>query len=389
MKQSESRILTTHVGRLERPADLTAAMNRDPRGRPYDRSFTTLLRASVDTVVREQVAAGIDVVCDGEFGKISWVTYLSSRLGGFELTPRDISDNAGVGMDRRAFHEFYEWADSGGPLYYSSPGNVLWGQCTEPVTYVGHDALQEDIDALKAALEQSAAGEGFMPSTSPASVTWGNGYYGSAEEYLFALADALHEEYQMIVDAGLVVQIDDPVLPITWDRMLPDVDAGRFHEACEVRIEAVNRAIGDIPRDRVRYHLCWGSWHGPHSTDVSLEILLPLLKRLNVGGWAFEAANVRHEHEWRSWQLLGDDDRLLIPGVVSHATDVLEHPQLVADRIMRFARIVGPERVIAGTDCGLGYRVHPQIAWAKLRMLSQGAKIASEALYGAKPGPPD
>ena len=219
-----------------------------------------------------------------------------------------------------------------------------------------------------------------MPSTSPGSVRWANQFYASDDEYLFALADALREEYQAIVDSGLVLQIDDPLLPTVWDQMLPDVDEGAYQQACETRVEAVNRALRGIPRERVRLHVCWGSWHGPHASDVPLKTLMPLLRRLDVGAFVVEAGNVRHQHEWETWREL-DDDRLVIPGVVSHATDTIEHPELVAFRIRQFADVVGRERVIAGTDCGLGYRVHPQIGWAKLRALAEGARLASTALW--------
>ena len=377
MKRSDQRILTTHVGRLQRPAKLTEAMNADPLGRPTDPEFARQLRHSVDAVVQEQIDAGIDIVCDGEFGKVSWASYLSSRLSGFTPAGGEIRHSERQGQDRRTFKEFYDWADSHDSIYYSSPGEMPRWQCTAPVTYVGQEALSQDIAALTAAVTKRDVTEAFMPSTAPGSVRSPNAYYASTEEYLFALANALREEYQAIVDAGLILQVDDPVLPITWDDMLPDVDPKRYYEACEVRIESLNHALVGIPRDRVRYHVCWGSWHGPHSTDVPLGTVLPLLRRLNVGAWVFEAANVRHEHEWEVWKTLeDDDDRLLIPGVVSHSSDLVEHPELVAQRISRFVGIVGRERVIAGTDCGLGYRVHPQIAWAKLRSLAEGAQLA-------------
>jgi 5-methyltetrahydropteroyltriglutamate--homocysteine methyltransferase len=380
MHRSAERILTTHTGRLERPAPLTEMMERDARGRPNTPEFDRLLRDAVAAVAREQAAAGVDVICDAEYGKISWAAYLGGRLSGLEPVG-ERRHMARRSQDRTQFSGFYAWATSGsGTLYYSSPGQITQFECTGPVTYTGHAALAQDIDALLAAMEQVDVTEAFMPSTAPGSVRWANRYYDTDEDYLFAIADALHEEYQAIVDAGLLLQVDDPCIATLWDELLPDVDERTYHEACEPQIEALNHALRGIPRDRVRYHVCWGSWHGPHSTDVPLETVLPLLRRLDVGAYVVEAANARHEHETELWAGL-DDDRVVIPGVVSHATDVVEHPRLVAQRIARFARVVGRERVIAGTDCGLGYRVHPQIAEAKLRALADGARLASSELW--------
>jgi 5-methyltetrahydropteroyltriglutamate--homocysteine methyltransferase len=380
MHRSDERILTTHTGRLERPAALTKMMERHPRGRPDTPEFDRALREAVVAVAREQAAAGIDVICDAEYGKISWAAYLGGRLSGLEPAG-ERRHMARHSHDRTQFSEFYTWATSGsGTLYYSSPGEITQYECTGPVAYTGHGALAQDIDALLSAMEEIDVTEAFMPSTAPGSVRWANRYYETDEEYLFAIADALHEEYQAIVDAGLLLQVDDPCIATLWDELLPDVDERTYHEACEPQIEALNHALRGIPRDRVRYHVCWGSWHGPHSTDAPLEMVLPLLRRLDVGAFVVEAANARHEHETELWAEL-DEDRVVIPGVVSHATDTVEHPQLVAQRITRFARVVGRERVIAGTDCGLGYRVHPQIAEAKLRALADGARLASAELW--------
>ena len=383
MHTSDERILTTHTGRLERPARLTEMMNVDERGRPDDPAFDRLLGESVAALVREQAGVGIDVICDGEFGKISWASYLEGRLGGFERLG-EWSGHVGGGrrsQDRAEFAEFYGWATSRSrTLYYSSPGEMSRLACTGPVSYIGQTALRQDIRALLAGLGQVEVKEAFMPSTAPGSIRWPNQFYDTEHEYIFALADALHEEYQTIIDAGLVLQVDDPRIAELWDEMLPDVDERAYHEACELQVAALNHALRGIPRDRVRYHVCWGSWHGPHSTDVPLKTVLPMLRRLEVGGFVVEAANVRHEHEWDVWSDMGDD-QVVIPGVVSHATDLIEHPELVAQRIKQFARVVGRQRVIAGTDCGLGYRVHPQIAWAKLRALVDGARLASADLW--------
>ena len=368
-------------------------MSGHERGRPVDDEFERLLRDCVHGVVRRQAEAGIDVVGDGEFGKIAWVIYLSARLGGFERVDGEQTHTRSplpTSEDRRDFAEFYAWATSDSAmLYHSSPGPMPAYECTAPVEYIGHKALEQDLSALVDALDDApGVTEAFMPATSPGSVTFRNRYYESDQDYLFALADALNTEYRAIVDAGVILQIDDPVLPTMWDSLRPDgqrvyPDERSYLAAGELRVAAVNRALRGIPRDRVRYHICWGSWHGPHSGDVPLGVVLPLLRRLDVGGFVFEAANVRHEHEWDVWKQLGDgDDRILVPGVVSHATDLIEHPELVARRIKQFASVVGKERVIAGTDCGLGYRVHPQIAWGKLAALAEGARLASAELWG-------
>jgi 5-methyltetrahydropteroyltriglutamate--homocysteine methyltransferase len=367
---------------LERPAKLTELMSADPRGRPDDPAFAQLLRDSVARVAREQADLGIDVICDAEFGKINWSSYLGGRLAGLErVGTRDHAMHLRGSYDRSEFAEFYAWASSkNGTLYYSSPGDTSHWACTGRVSYVGQTALDQDIRALLTALEHVDVTEAFMPSPGPGSVRWENRYYDTDHDYLFAIADALHEEYQAIVDAGLLLQVDDPCIATLWDEMLPNVDERSYYEACEPQIEALNHALRGIPRDRVRYHVCWGSWHGPHSTDVPLKTVLPLLRRIHVGAFVVEAANARHEHEAEVWAEL-EDDRVVIPGVVSHATDVVEHPELVAQRIARIARVVGRERVIAGTDCGLGYRVHPQIASAKLRALADGARLASASLW--------
>lgn len=386
MKRSVDRLLTTHVGRLQRPDQLTARMDDDPDARPHDDAFRAELRGAVRRVVREQVDAGVDIVDDGEFGKLAWIAYLRSRLGGFEPAGEPLAFS--LGPDRVDFKDYYDWAESrDGVTYFKSPGRhaapIAW-QCTGPIEYTGHDAVDDDIQNLKAAVKATGAAEAFMPATAPGITGWTNAFYESEEEYLFAVADALREEYQAIVEAGLVLHIDDPMMAHQWTEMLPGVvdDVDAFHRACALSVEALNYALRGIPPDRVRFHICWGSWHGPHTTDAPLAVIMPMLLKLNVGAYLFEAANVRHEHEWELWGEVGlPEDRILVPGVVSHATSTVEHPELIARRLLNFASVVGRERVIAGTDCGLGYRVHPQIAWAKLRALSEGAALASERLW--------
>jgi 5-methyltetrahydropteroyltriglutamate--homocysteine methyltransferase len=293
------------------------------------------------------------------------------------------------GKDRRDFADYYAWAEGpNGLLYYRSPGDEglagLQPVCTAPIRYTGHEALQQDIQNLTAAARESGAIEAFMPATAPGSVGWENDYYETDEDYLYALAEALREEYRAIVNAGLILQVDDPYLPAQWDVMLPNLDIDRFFAYSMLRVEALNYALEGIPEDRVRVHICWGSWHGSHSTDVPLKTILPLLLKMNVGGYSFEAANARHEHEWEIWKDVDlPEGRVLVPGVVSHATDTIEHPDLVAARLRNFASVVGRENVIASTDCGFGYRVHPQIGWAKLHALAEGAGIASHQLWSS------
>jgi 5-methyltetrahydropteroyltriglutamate--homocysteine methyltransferase len=380
---------------LPRPDDLDDAV--EGRG-PGESGFNAILTRAVTDVVRRQAEAGIDVVNDGEMGKSGWTTYVNERLGGFE--PRPIPAGQTMlarGQDRSLFSEFYDEATRQGALWYRAdsrlrtpPPPTQW-VCTGPVTYIGQAALRRDIENFKAALAASAANghaveEAFMPVAAPASVEPGrvNEQYPSEEAYVYALADALRTEYETIVEAGFLLQIDDAWITALWDRMLPSVDVEQYSRYCLVRIEALNHALRGIPEDRVRYHICWGSWHGPHATDIPLKEILPLVLRIKAGAFVIEAANVRHEHEYHLWETVKlPDGKVLIPGVVSHATNVLEHPELVAERIVRFAERVGRENVLAGTDCGLGGRVHPQLAWAKLEALAEGAGIASARLWAS------
>src|SRR5579871_2472826 len=266
------------------------------------------------------------------------------------------------------------------------PGSVWRASspvCTAPLRYSGHDAIRADIDRFKSALAAAGAAEGFMTAVAPASCARiGNRHYKNDEEFLYACAEAMREEYQAIVEAGLVLQLDDPCLAEGWDQVNPEPSVNDYRALVTRWIEALNHAIRGLPQDRIRLHLCWGSWHGPHVTDIPIRDILEAVLKANVGALSFEAGNVRHEHEWKVWREVKlPDDKIILPGVVSHATNVVEHPELVADRILRFAKLVGRERVIASTDCGLGGRVHPQIAWAKLEALAQGAALASKELW--------
>jgi 5-methyltetrahydropteroyltriglutamate--homocysteine methyltransferase len=385
MNRSETRILTTHVGRLQRPDDLTALMEQHPRGRPADAAFGARLQEAVTEVVKRQAGAGIDIVNDGEFGKLAWNIYINGRLGGHEHVPVKPGEPPRRSREREEFREFYAELEKGGAHYYRSPGRdappgMRWA-CTGPVRYIGQDALKQDLQALRASITAAGIEEAFMPATSPVRPRL-NECYRTEEEYYAAVGEAMREEYQAIVAAGFILQIDDPHLPDLWGSHLPAITVSDYRKIAAQRIELVNHALRGIPEDRVRYHICWGSWHGPHVDDLPMAHIVDLLLKVHAQAYSFEAANPRHEHEWEVWKDVKlPAGRILLPGVVSHATNTVEHPDLVAWRIRNFANLVGRENVIASTDCGMGYRVHPQIGWAKLRTLAQGARIASRALW--------
>jgi 5-methyltetrahydropteroyltriglutamate--homocysteine methyltransferase len=403
MRRSTDHILTSHVGSLPRPDALIAANRARDAGDLRDEAgFQQLLREAVGDVVRQQQGLGIDVPNDGEFGKSvthrvnygAWWSYVFQRWGGIEFgapgpygrTPRR-SRPGEIALtsqddrrDRQRFAEAYGDPESGvsmGPRPSTGP------VCIAPLTYTGHAALQADIANLKRALAESGVKEGFITAVAPGSAyRIGNSHYQSDEDFLHACAEVMREEYKAIVDAGLILQLDDPATATGWDMITPEPDLADYKKFIMVRIEALNHALRGLPPERIRFHLCWGSWHGPHTTDIPLKDIVDVMLRVNAGGYSFEAGNVRHEHEWRVWQEVTlPEDKLILPGVVSHATNVVEHPELVAERILRFTNIVGRERVIAATDCGLGGRVHPQIAWAKLEALAQGAALASKQLW--------
>jgi 5-methyltetrahydropteroyltriglutamate--homocysteine methyltransferase len=388
MKRSVKRILTTHTGRLERPESVTKAMEEHPDGRPTDTRFADQLKAAVADIVKAQADAGIDVVNDGEFGKLSWNTYLNGRLAGHELVPSSqLPPITPASRDREEFAEFYAELERHGAHYYKSPGRAAppgkrWA-CTGPVTYHGHDELKQDLAFLRSAMERSSAEEAFIPSTSPVRPGL-NAFYPTDTDYYVAVGEAMRAEYQAIVAAGFIVQIDDPYLPELWQRQPAETTVASYRKQAESYVELVNNALRGIPEDRIRYHICWGSWHGPHSHDLPLRDIVDVLLKVHAQGYVIEAANARHEHEWQVWSDTKlPEDRILIPGVISHATNVVEHPELVAWRIRNFASVVPRENIIAGTDCGLGYRVHRQIAWAKLKALAEGARAASKALWKA------
>jgi 5-methyltetrahydropteroyltriglutamate--homocysteine methyltransferase len=393
MKRSTDRILTTHVGSLPRPADLMELYAQDAP----DETLLPRVTSAVRDVVKQQTECGIDTVNDGEFGKAmrssadtgAWWSYVYSRLGGFEMRQAVLAKGRAAwtfgSKERQEFAEFYAdyGAGMGSPTRTSS-NQMLGLVCTGPVKYTGHELIKRDTQTLKLALAGSPAAEAFMTAVSPATLQiLPNEHYASQEEYTWALADVIREEYEAIVDAGFILQIDDPAIVDLYDWWFSlKNDMAGYRTWAASQVEALNHALRNIPEDRVRFHICWGSWHGPHKTDVPLKDVVDLVLKIKAQGYSVEAGNARHEHEWKVWQDTKlPDGKLLIPGVVSHATNVLEHPELVADRLMRFAGVVGRENVIASTDCGLGGRVHPQIAWAKLAALAEGAQIASRALW--------
>ena len=391
MKRSTSRILTTHVGSLIRPDALQDFLRARQGGKPYDEAaYDKCLADSVAAVVRRQAEAGIDVVSDGEFGKsISWSQYVLERLSGFErrpIKPGAVNPFA-RGADRTRFSEFYAELDA-----RETPATITESICVGPIAYTGQAALQRDIDNFKAALGGVRVEEGFLPVAAPASVIPDrkNEHYKSDEDCLRAIAEAMRTEYRMIVDAGFVLQLDDARTAVTFDRMVPPGTFADYRKWVAMHVELLNHALEGIPEDRVRYHVCWGSWPGPHTTDVPLKDIVDLILQVRVGAYVIEGANPRHEHEWKVWRDAKlPPGRVLVPGVISHATNIVEHPELVAERIVRLANLVGREHVIAGTDCGFAQgpfyrRVHPSIMWAKLEALAQGARLASKELWGRK-----
>jgi 5-methyltetrahydropteroyltriglutamate--homocysteine methyltransferase len=403
VRRSDQRIITTHVGSLSRPPELLA-LNAARRSGAADASaYVKGLTAAVAAVVTKQREVGIDVANDGEFGKPmsaaydygAWWNYAFERLEGFsapDSIPESEHKKSAVAelslttfarrRDWQQFSEFYHDPTSG--LVGSAPARRQRRPvCVGPLRYKGHAQTKADIDRLKSALAQAGIEEGFMTSVSPASFARGEDlYYKTEEDFVAAAAEAIREEYQAIIDAGLVLQIDDPSLPDNWDMINPEPPLEEFKKFSRVRIDALNYALRNLPEDRIRYHICWGSWHGPHTTDIALADIVDLVLAVRAQAYSVEAANVRHEHEWRVWQDVKlPDGKIVVPGIVSHATNVVEHPRLVADRIIRFAKIVGRENVIASTDCGLGGRIHPQIAWAKLQALAEGAKLATGELW--------
>ena len=381
MNRSIKRILTTHAGSLPRPPDLIEMLVAKAQGRPIDEAARAArLPGAVKEIVQKQIELGIDVIDDGEYSKPSFVTYVNERLGGYEVDKDAPQRIAWAGSrEALAFPEFYAQSLAG------SRGVRM--VCTGPITYKGHALLQRDIANLKAAIGNAKV-EAFMPAISPANIEdWmRNVYYKKQEDYLFAVADAMREEYKAIVDAGLILQIDDPRL-VSYYLVNPDASIAECRKWARTRVEALNHALRGIPREKIRHHTCYGINMGPRVHDMEVKHLIDIILKINAGAYSFEAANPRHEHEWKIWGSAKlPKDAILIPGVISHSTVLVEHPELVAERITRYASLVGRENVIAGSDCGFATfagskEVHPSIVWAKFKALSEGARLASRALW--------
>jgi len=393
MKSSTGRIFTTHTGSLPRPGDLVAMLNAKELGEPYDRTaFATRVKRAIDKIVRQQVQTGIDIVGDGEHSKFNWMAYARARLEGlteidspvrFRGATRDSIEFAGAYEDLKIMH-----SARSGALVAKRTARPRALVCGGPIRYVGQDELSADIANLKASLKGANAEEAFMTAISPSNLElyYENQHYATDEEYLEALSEAMRVEYLAITDAGFVLQIDDPRMATHYNRQV-EASIEDCRKFIEPRVEALNHALRGIPEDRIRFHTCYSVNIAPRVHDFELKHFLDLMLKVRAGAFVIEAANPRHEHEWAIWQEVKlPDDRLLIPGMVSHCVHLVEHPELVAQRIERFASVVGRERVIAGTDCGFGTsgagdEVHPDVAWAKLRALVEGAMIASRRLW--------
>jgi 5-methyltetrahydropteroyltriglutamate--homocysteine methyltransferase len=395
LKSSEHRILTTHTGSLPRPSDLVAALNAKELGESYDvPALSNRVHRAVSEIVRRQSETGLDVIGDGEHSKINWMAYARGRLSGLEEIDSPVRFR-GPTRDSLAFAAAYEdarvmLAARSGALVAKRTVRPRALVCSAPIRYVGHDEVAADIANLKAALSGVKAEEAFITAISPSNLElyYENRYYASDEEYLAALAEAMREEYKAIVDAGFLLQIDDPRMATHYNRT-PRASIEDCRKFIAVRVEAVNHALRGIPEDRVRFHTCYSVNIAPRVHDFELRHFVDLLLQVRAGAYVIEAANPRHEHEWQVWEDTRlPDGKLLVPGVVSHCIHLVEHPELVAQRIARFASVVGRERVIAGTDCGFGTsgagdEVHPDVAWAKLAALVEGARIASGRLWAS------
>jgi 5-methyltetrahydropteroyltriglutamate--homocysteine methyltransferase len=386
MKRSTDRILTTHVGSLIRPDAFQKVLRARQLNQTDEATYEAKLRESVAAVVTRQAETGIDVVSDGEFGKnISWSQYALERLSGFERRPVKLDANPFArGADRTRFKEFYAELDA-----QQGPSSDWESVCVGPIAYTGQAAIKRDIENFKTAMKGIPVTEAFLPVAAPSSVIPDrrNEFYKTDEDYMQALATAMREEYRAIANSGILLQLDDARAAVTFDRMVPPASFADYLRWLEHMVEVTNHAIEGIPQDRIRYHVCWGSWPGPHTTDVALKDIVNVILKLKVGAYLIEGANPRHEHEWAVWRNVKmPEGRVLVPGVISHATNIVEHPELIAERISRYANALGRENVIAGTDCGFAQgpfhrRVHPSIMWAKFESLVEGARLASKALW--------
>jgi len=376
MKRSQNRILTTHAGRLAGGRELAQM-----RASGDQAAFLDKVHGEMAAIVRKQVEVGIDVISDGELGKFGGYAYYSRRMANLTSRPAKPGEPPIMSAQTNERLEFKEFYDE---LRFAA-GNAERMVASGPLSYIGQDEVKRDIELFKEALHGVQSEEQFMCVLAPGWIEhslW-NEHYKSDEEFLFGIADAMKHEYKAIVDAGFILQLDDPGLPDTYDMIVPAPPIDEYRKFAEIRVDALNHALQGLPPDRIRYHICWGSWHGPHTHDLPLKHVVDLMLKINAQAYSVEAANPQHEHEWKVWRDVKlPEGKILIPGVVSHASNVVEHPELVADRIIQYASLVGKENVIAGTDCGMGGRVHMQIGWAKLRALADGAALATKELWG-------
>ena len=387
MRRRTDRILTTHVGSLARPRNVLDLLFAKERQEEYDADlFESSVCDAVSDIVKEQVGVGIDIVCDGEQSKSSFLTYIAERLKGFSPSEKQGEDLWVESRETIAFPEFYDAHRKAREGLVAKPVKLV---CTGPVTYDGHTVLQRDISNLKAAVHANGVGEAFMTAVSPSDVEGQqpNEFYESDEEYLFAVAEAMHEEYQAIVDAGLILQIDDPRL-LTYYISRPELSVTDCRQWAELRVEALNHALKGLPEDRIRFHTCYGINIGPRVHEMNLADIVDIMLKVNAGAYLFEAGNPRHEHEWQVWENVKvPEGKSLIPGVISHSTPLVEHPELIAQRLIRFSNVVGKENIMAGSDCGFAsfaateQEIHPSIVWAKFQNLAEGARLASQKLW--------
>jgi 5-methyltetrahydropteroyltriglutamate--homocysteine methyltransferase len=395
MKRSTERILTTHVGSLARPDSLIPLLRLREQGQPYDKGeLARLVRAAVWDVVRKQVEAGVDIVTDGEQGKPSFYGYVVERFSGFERKPAAPGKETrarAVGREYLAFPDYYAWSERIAEPFGGRGGARGRGvdTCTGPVEYRGHEAVQADIDNLKAAIKDHKHEDVFMPAIASSYIasTFSNEYYRTHEEYEQAVSDAMREEYKAIVAAGFILQIDDPRL-VTYYMMHPELSVEDCRKWAAQRVETINDSIRGIPPERIRFHTCYSIDVGPRIHEMALEDIVDIMLKINAGAYSFEAANPRHEHEYHVFERIKlPDGKILIPGVISHTTNLVEHPEWVAERIVRFAKIVGRENVIAGADCGFAASAlrfndtHPSVAWLKFAALAEGARLATRELW--------
>jgi len=393
MHRSDHRILVSHAGRLAPTSQSFEEADRSKsRGQPYDEAaYPRLLEDATREVIQRQIDIGVDTLSDGELGRLRTWPYYAARLAGIEhraCRPGEFGSTIFKTRERQRFKGYYEEADRARYAAGAPTNKAMMIVCTGPLLSKGTAELESELRRFRGILDTLAVGErdAFFPVIAPGWLDHFifNEYYKSEEEFIYALAEVMRPEYEAIVKAGFIVQIDDPGLPDSWATFIPEPPLPEYRKRSRVRVEALNHALRNIPQDRVRYHMCWGSWNGPHVDDLPLKHVVDLMLEVNAQGYSFEAGNVRHEHEWKIWRDVKlPAGKILIPGVVSHRTNTIEHPEVVADRLLNFANLVGRENVIAGTDCGMGGgRIHADIGWAKLEASVAGAQLASQQLWG-------